>query len=67
MLLLQRKPLESEEMALSTMIGLKIKATFSNDEKLDKINIRTTGVARTWNGTAWSATKVPQAIRHHGS
>lgn len=53
------KPLEANEMAVSTLIGLKIKATLSNQEKLNKINIRTTGVARTWNGTAWSTTKVP--------
>ena len=53
------KVLEDNERAISTLIGIKIKSTDSNVEKLDRINIITAGVARTWDGTEWSATKVP--------
>ena len=53
------QPIEDNEMGLSTMIGLKIKATLSNEDKLDRINVRTSGVARTWNGMSWGATKIP--------
>lgn len=53
------QPLEPNEMALSTMIGLKIKATLSNEDKLDRINVRTYGCARTWNGSEWTTLKTP--------
>ena len=47
------------EAKLSTTIGLKIKSTTSNQDKLKKINIITSGVARTWDGNSWSAEKTP--------
>ena len=48
---------EDRERAYCTILGLKLKATKINEDKLKKINIVTQGVARTWNGTAWSAEK----------
>ena len=48
---------EDRERAFCTILGLKLKATKINEDKLKKINIVTHGIARTWNGTAWSATK----------
>ena len=53
------KIIEQNERNLSTLIGLKIKATQSNQEKLSKINIVTAGIARTWDGSEWSSSKVP--------
>ncbi len=50
--------LNDKERGLSTMIGLKVVATSSNESKLGKINIITNGLARTWDGEAWSDTKV---------
>lgn len=47
------------EAKLSTTIGLKIKSTTSNQDKLKKINVITCGTARTWNGVQWSAEKTP--------
>ena len=47
------------EAKLSTTIGLKIKSTTSNQDKLKKINVITCGTARTWNGVQWSAEKKP--------
>ena len=47
------------EAKLSTTIGLKIKSTASNQDKLKKINVITCGTARTWNGVQWSAEKKP--------
>lgn len=51
--------LGATERAVSTLVGLKIKVTASNEEKLSKINCISSGVARTWNGSAWSAGRVP--------
>lgn len=51
------KIVEDRERAFCTILGLKLKATKINEDKLKKINIVTHGIARTWNGTAWSATK----------
>lgn len=48
---------EDRECAFCTVLGLKLKATKINENKLKKINIISHGVARTWNGTAWSNTK----------
>lgn len=48
---------EDRERAYCTVLGLKLKATKINEDKLKKINIISHGVARTWNGTAWSSTK----------
>ncbi len=51
------KVVEDRERAFCTILGLKLKATKINEDKLKKINIISHGVARTWNGTAWSSTK----------
>ena len=51
------KVVEDRERAFCTIIGLKLKATKINEDKLKKINIITQGVARTWNDTNWSAEK----------
>lgn len=51
------KIVEDRERAFCTILGLKLKATKINEDKLKKINIVSHGIARTWNGTAWSATK----------
>ena len=51
--------LGATERAVSTLVGLKIKVTASNEEKLSKINCISSGVARTWNGSVWGAGKVP--------
>ena len=51
------KIVEDRERAFCTVLGLKLKATKINEDKLKKINIITHGIARTWNGTAWNATK----------
>lgn len=51
--------IDTPEAALSTLIGIKIRSTESNQEKLGKINITTAGIARTWNGSAWSTDKTP--------
>ena len=48
---------EDRERAYCTILGLKLKATKINEDKLKKINIISHGVARTWNGTAWNSTK----------
>ena len=48
---------EDRERAFCTVLGLKLKATKINEDKLKKINIISHGVARTWDGTAWSSTK----------
>ena len=51
------KIVEDRERAFCTILGLKLKATKINEDKLKKINIISHGVARTWNGTEWSSTK----------
>lgn len=51
------KIVEDRERAFCTILGLKLKATKINEDKLKKINIISHGVARTWNGTEWSAEK----------
>lgn len=51
------KVVEDRERAFCTILGLKLKATKINEDKLKKINIISHGVARTWNGSKWSATK----------
>ena len=53
------KVIEDRENAVSTVIGLKLRASSENETKLGKINIITSGVARTWSsGTqTWSSTK----------
>lgn len=50
------KIVEDRERAFCTILGLKLKATKINEDKLKKINIVTRGIARIWNGTAWSST-----------
>ena len=51
------KVIEDRERAFCTILGLKLKASKLNEEKLKKINVVTQGVARTWNGTKWSEAK----------
>ena len=51
------KIVEDRERAFCTILGLKLKATKNNEDKLKKINIITQGIARTWDGTKWSDTK----------
>lgn len=47
--LLPEKIIGDREAKLSTLIGLKIKATAANEDKLDKISIITHGVAPIWD------------------
>ncbi len=47
---------EDRERAYSCVIGLKLKATEANEEKLTQINFIATNTARTWDGEAWSGT-----------
>ena len=53
------KIIEDRENNVSTIIGLKLRASAENETKLGKINIITSGVARTWNAATsqWSTTK----------
>ena len=51
------KVLEDKEAALSTIITLKLRASAENEGKLGKINVITSGTARTWNGSSWSSAK----------
>lgn len=55
--LVPAKILEDRERAFSTILGIKVKASELNEDKLQKINIITQGVARVWNGTSWSKDK----------
>lgn len=48
---------EDRERAFCAVLGLRLKATKNNEEKLKKINIVTQGIARVWNGSEWSETK----------
>ena len=50
-------PVESRELAYCALLGIRLKATKINESKLKKVNVVTSGVARTWNGTAWSVAK----------
>ena len=49
--------LNDRERAKSVMIGLRLKATSSNEDKLSKIYVISSGIARTWNGSKWSDEK----------
>ena len=51
------KVIDDRENNVSTVIGLKLRASAENEDKLGKINLITSGVARTWNGSTWSSTK----------
>ena len=51
--------LEDRERAFCTLMGLRVKASTNNEDKLKKINVVTQGTARTWNGRQWSGTKSP--------
>ncbi len=51
------KVIEDRERAFCTILGLKLKASKINEEKLKKINVITQGIARTWTGTKWSEEK----------
>ena len=43
----------------STMAAIRMRASASNDSKLDKINFVTRSVARVWDGEDWSSQKKP--------
>lgn len=47
------------EAKVSTLLGIRIKATSSNEDKLGKISVITNGLARTWDSGAksWSTGK----------
>lgn len=49
------------EARLSTVMGVRIKSTTANEDKLKSIQIVTSGVARTWNKSTktWSEAKTP--------
>jgi len=49
--------LDDPERFKCCLLGIHIQATQSIADKWGKINIIASGVARTWNGTVWSATK----------
>ena len=49
--------LEARIASMSTLLGLHIQATKANEDKLDSIQVITSGLAKTWNGEAWSETK----------
>lgn len=49
--------LEDRERAFCTVMGLRLKSSKNNEDKLKKINVITQGVARTWNGSKWSDTR----------
>lgn len=50
---------EDRERALSCVIGIKLKATKNNEDKLNQINFIATATARTWDGEEWSEDKEP--------
>lgn len=52
------KIIEDREMAHSTVLGLSIKSSESNAEKLKSIQIITNGLAKTFDGTSWSNNKI---------
>ena len=49
--------LEARERAYCTILGVKLKATKINEDKLKKINIISQGIARTYSGGGWSNAK----------
>lgn len=55
------KVIESREAALSTVMGVCIEATAANEDKLNSIQVVTSGVARIWDNTTkkWSTDRVP--------
>jgi len=51
------RTVEDRERAYCTMLGIRIKASELNQDKLTKINIITQSIARTWTGKDWTAGK----------
>lgn len=49
--------LESDKRKKCTRIGIRIAANENTKDMLQSFSIISAGVARTWNGTAWSTTK----------
>ena len=49
--------LESDKRKKCTRIGIRIAANENTKDMLESFSIISAGVARTWNGTAWSTTK----------
>ncbi len=52
-------PIDTPEKMLSTRMCMVIEVTPSNQDKLNKINILTSGVARNYNGQIWTTNKTP--------
>ena len=53
------KVIEDRERAFCTIMGVRLKSSKANEEKLKKINIITQGIARVWDGSRWSIDKIP--------
>ena len=55
------KVIDTHEALLSSLIGLRIKSTADNEDKLTKVNFISSGIARVYNAQTqqWSANKVP--------
>lgn len=49
--------LENRIAASSTLLGLHIQATKANEDKLDSIQVISSGIAKTWDGETWSVSK----------
>ena len=49
--------LNERERKKSAMIGVRLESTSSNEDKLSKIFVISSGVARTWDGSKWSSGK----------
>lgn len=50
---------EDRERGFCCVMGVRLKATKNNEQKLKQINIIATSTARTWNGTEWTEEKTP--------
>ena len=53
------KVIEDRERDFCTIMGVRLKSSKANEEKLKKINIITQGIARVWDGSRWSIDKIP--------
>lgn len=49
--------LEDRERAFCSLLGIKLKASNINEDKLKRINVITQGMARIWDGSEWTPTK----------
>lgn len=53
----REKILDDPERAKCTLLGIRVQTMQSIADKFSKVNIVASGVARTWNGSAWSTTR----------